>query len=184
MPTICNAANIAYKKSIYDEVGGFTDQLNLSSGDDELLMQKISRDTDFKIKFSIDQRSIVCTSPNESLKEFYQQRKRWASKGLFYRDRVLILKLVLIYLFFIGLAIQLALSIFYDWIFIISLSISLFLKFILEGNILSLGRKIIFRNLSLKYFLISELMHIPYIIILGAVGTLGNYFWKDRKIKR
>jgi len=183
-PTICNAANIAYRKKVFEEVGGFKDQMNLSSGDDELLMQKVAKDTKFKVKFSVDQKSIVNTPANKSTIDFYQQRKRWASKGLFYRDKTLVVKLILIYLFFLGITAQLALAIFYGSIFILSFAITVFIKIIIEFKILYEGRKKIFSGLSLKYFLISELLHIPYITIAGLAGSVGNYSWKKRIIKR
>ncbi len=50
-PTICNAANLAFRKSVFLEVGGFDDNLHLTSGDDELLMQKIALLKKYKIKF-------------------------------------------------------------------------------------------------------------------------------------
>ena len=184
IPTICNAANIAYRKKVFKRVGGFKDQMELTSGDDELLMQKIAKDTYYRVKFSIDQKTIVSTPANKSISEFYQQRKRWASKGLFYRDKTLVFKLILIYLFFLGLTAQLALAIFYNWIYLISFSLSFLLKMVIEFKILSQGKKLLFKNLSLKFFIISELIHIPYITIAGLVGSFGNYFWKERKIKR
>ena len=52
-PTICNAANIAYRKKAFDEVNGFEYDMDLSSGDDELLMQKIAQDTEYKCKILI-----------------------------------------------------------------------------------------------------------------------------------
>ncbi len=58
-PIICNAANIAYRKKAFEDVGGFDYQMRLSSGDDELLMQKIHRDSDYKIKFALDRNAIV-----------------------------------------------------------------------------------------------------------------------------
>ncbi len=183
-PTICNAANIAYRKKVFEEVGGFRDQMNLSSGDDELLMQKIAKDTNHKVKFSVEKKSIVSTIANKSVIDFYQQRKRWASKGLFYRDRTLVVKLILIYLFFLGLTAQLVLAIFANWIFIFSFALSIFIKIILEFKILSEGIKKMFSGLSLKYFLISEILHIPYITIAGLAGSFGNYSWKARIIKR
>ena len=91
-PIICNAANIAYRKKVFEEVGGFSYQMSLSSGDDELLMQKIHRDTNYKIKFALDKNAIVSTEANPTLKDFYHQRKRWASKGLFYGDNLLLSK--------------------------------------------------------------------------------------------
>jgi len=183
-PTICNAANIAYRKIVFDEVGGFKNQMDLSSGDDELLMQKIAKDTNYEVRFSINKNSIVKTHSNKNATEFYHQRKRWASKGLFYGDKNLIIKLVLIYLFYIGLVSQPILAITLSGYFFISLIASMLLKSIFEYSILARGRKILFNNLSLKPFLIAEFLQIPYIIIAGFVGAFGNLKWKERKIKR
>ena len=183
-PTICNAANIAYRKKVFDEVGGFKDQMKLSSGDDELLMQKIAKDSDFKVKFCIDDRSIVKTASNKTLGDFYQQRKRWASKGLFYNDKSLVLKLIFIYLFYIGLISQLLLFILVNKVFLLTLIISFSLKLFCEFYILLKGKKLIFNDLNLNYFFLAELLQILYIVFAGIVGAFGNYLWKERKIKR
>lgn len=183
-PTICNAANIAYRKKVFDEVGGFKDQMNLSSGDDELLMQKISSDTDFKVKFCINKKAIVKTLANKSIGDFYQQRKRWASKGLFYGDRSLVLKLILIYAFYLGLIAQIILGFSLNELFLFSFVISLLLKIIFELMILYRGKKNLLTDLNLNYFVIAEIFQIPYIIITGLVGAFGNYLWKSRRIKR
>ena len=183
-PTICNAANIAYKRKVYNKVGGFKDQLNLSSGDDELLMQKIARDTNYRIKFSTNKYSVVRTSSNKSIGEFYQQRKRWASKGLFYNNKTLIFKLILIYLFYICLIVQVFLSFFLSWYFLISLILSLLLKVIFELIIVTKGKRLLFSRLSLKLFITAEFFQIFYIIVAGFMGMSGNLKWKERKIKR
>lgn len=183
-PTICNAANIAYRKKVFDGVSGFKDQMNLSSGDDELLMQKIAKDSDFKVKFCIDKKAIVKTSMNKTFGDFYQQRKRWASKGLFYSDKTLVLKLILIYLFYVGLVVQIFLGLFYYPYFIVSFFISIILKVIFELRILVKGKTIIFSDLKLKHLLAVEILQIPYVIVTGLVGAFGNYLWKARKVKR
>ena len=183
-PTICNAANIAYRKKVFDEVSGFKDQMNLSSGDDELLMQKIAKDSDFKVKFCIDKKAIVKTSVNKTFGDFYQQRKRWASKGLFYSDKTLVLKLILIYLFYVGLVVQIFLGLFYYPHFLVSFFISIILKVIFELRILVKGKTIIFSDLKLKHLLAVEILQIPYVIVTGLVGAFGNYLWKARKVKR
>jgi len=183
-PTICNAANIAYRKKVFDEVGGFKDQMNLSSGDDELLMQKIAKNSDFKVKFCIDKKSIVKTSANRTLGDFYQQRKRWASKGLFYSDKSLVLKLIFIYAFYVGLVAQIILGLTFHPIFLLSLLSSLILKVIFEFRIISKGKEILLNDLQLKYLFVAEIFQIPYIIFTGLVGVFGNYLWKSRKLKR
>ena len=183
-PIICNAANIAYRKKAFEEVNGFTYQMSLSSGDDELLMQKIHRDTDYKIKFALDKNAIVSTEANPTIKEFYHQRKRWASKGLFYGDNLLLLKLVLIFLFYLSLIIQPILAIVLSAKFFISFIISLLIKIVSEYLILKKGTTLLFDPKILKSFILTEILQVPYILISGFMGMFGNLVWKDRKIKR
>ena len=183
-PTICNAANIAYKRKVYDEVNGFYDHMNLSSGDDELLMQKIVRVTKYKVRFSLNKNSIVRTKSNSSISQFYQQRKRWASKGLFYKNFRLIFTLILIYLFYLGLIIQPFLFIINSTVFAVTFGLSVIVKFLLEFLILRKGRQILFNDLKLNLFLVAEILQVPYIIITGFAGMFGNLVWKNREIKR
>jgi len=183
-PAICNAANIAYRKKIFYEVNGFNDKNKLSSGDDEILMQKIWGKTKYKIKFCPDKEALVKTSSNKSLSQFYHQRKRWASKGLFYGSKLLVLKLIAIYLFYIGLILQLALGIKSSNNFFILFFISICLKFILEYKILKRGKELFSLKSLMKFFTFAEILQIPYIIIAGFTGIMGNFEWKQRKIKR
>ena len=182
-PTICNAANLAYRKKAYDEVNGFADQMNLSSGDDELLMQKISKETKYEVKFCLNKNAIVKTDLNSSLKKFYNQRKRWSSKGLFYADKFLVIKLIGFYLFFIGMIIQPVLGIF-NPLYFITFFISIFLKLIFEFKILRKGTTLLFNKKILQSFIPAEIFHIPYIVVAGISGAFGNFTWKDRKVKR
>lgn len=183
-PVICNAANIAYRKKIFIEVGGFNDKVKLSSGDDELLMQKIRRETDFEIKFCWDHKAVVKTSSNSDLTQFYNQRKRWASKGLFYGNKMLVFKLILIYFFYVGLISQLALSLFVSLNYLILFILSIALKYLLEYKIVKKGKILLSLNNVMKIFPIAEFLQIPYIIIAGFSGVFGNFYWKQRRIKR
>ncbi len=183
-PIICNAANIAYRKKVFDEVGGFTYQMNLSSGDDELLMQKIHRDSGYQIKFALDKNAIVSTEANPTLNDFYHQRKRWASKGLFYGDHLLLLKLVLIFLFYLSLIVQPILGFVLSTKFFITFLISLILKISSEYLVLKKGTDLLFETKILNPFFITEILQVPYILVSGFMGMFGNLVWKDRKIKR
>ncbi|MBK7629478.1 MAG: glycosyltransferase [Ignavibacteriales bacterium] len=183
-PIICNAANIAYRKKAFEEVGGFTYQMGLSSGDDELLMQKIHRVTNYKIRFALEKNTIVSTKANPTLKDFYHQRKRWASKGLFYGDKLLLLKLILIFLFYLSLIIQPFLGILLSSKFFLTFFISYVIKISAEYFILKRGTGLLFDSKILKPFFITEILQVPYIIISGFMGMFGNLIWKERKIKR
>lgn len=183
-PIICNAANLGFRKSIFNEVGGYEDNLNLTSGDDEFLMQKISRTTNYTIKFCFEKDAISYTNPNKTLNQFFQQRKRWASKGLHYVDKKIILTLILIFLFYLGIPFQLILGIFYDNVFLGTLVISIIFKLIIEYKVIKNGSKNLFDKPKYFTFLLAEILHIPYIIISGISGLFGNYKWKGRNIKR
>jgi len=129
-PVICNAANVAYRKAAYLQVNGFENQLHLSSGDDEILMQRIFKRTKFKIIFCANKNAVVKTSPNKRLFDFYQQRKRWASKSLFYNDKLLTIKLILIFLFYLSFIVQIFLSFILSPLFIFSFILSILFKMI------------------------------------------------------
>ncbi len=182
-PIMCNAANIAYRKKVFNEVGGFSHNMNLSSGDDELLMQKIFRETDYKIKFACSKDAVVKTKANQSLYQFYQQRKRWASKGLFYKNKTLIIHLILIYLFYLSLIIQPILGIFSN-LFFLSFLLTFISKIIFEYLIVIKGLKLLFDPSLIKYFFITEIFQVPYIVIMGLSGAFGNFVWKNRKVSR
>ena len=147
-------------------------------------MQKIKRDTKDKIKFCWNKEGIVKTKSNTTIKEFYYQRKRWASKGMFYRDKKIIGELILIFLFYLNLILQLLLGIFSSKLFLLTFIISLLIKSLLEFIILKKGKENLFNTLKLIYFFPAEILHIPYILISAVSGLFGNFIWKERNLKR
>jgi len=183
-PIICNGANLAYRKSVFEEVGGFEGQMELSSGDDEILMQRIWKRTDYKIKFCINRDAFSFTQANKDLSQFYNQRKRWASKGLFYELKSTLTSIIFILLFYLCLLILLVLS-FINTSFYLPIFITVFvLKIFFEFIVMKRGCNLLFHKKMLKYFLLAEIFHIPYILISGITGIFGNFVWKERKLSR
>jgi len=78
---LANGANLAYKKSVFNEVNGFDGIDKKASGDDMLLLQKVVKKYPDQITFIKSTESIVQTSPEKNLQTFFNQRLRWASKG-------------------------------------------------------------------------------------------------------
>ncbi|MDB5144719.1 MAG: glycosyltransferase, partial [Mucilaginibacter sp.] len=83
----CNGANLAYRKDVFYEVGGFKGIDDLASGDDELLLQKVAVRYPGRIGFLKLREAIVYTHAKHTLNEFLQQRRRWASKSTKYKDK-------------------------------------------------------------------------------------------------
>ncbi len=183
-PIIANAANLAFRKSVFFEVGGYDDNLHLSSGDDEILMQKIAAKTKYKIKFAWSKDALVTTAGNSALSGFLQQRRRWASKSLFYFNKFITLFLLGVFLFYLTLLVLPFMFLFgvhrtgEVFLFIFST------KVLLEYFLVMQGEGFLFEKGLRKYFFLTELFQIPYIVIASLLGVFGNYEWKNRKVKR
>jgi cellulose synthase/poly-beta-1,6-N-acetylglucosamine synthase-like glycosyltransferase len=183
-PAICSAANIAYRKELFEKVGGYRDNHSLSSGDDELLMQKIHRETDYKVDFCYKKEALVTTKPNKTVGDFYQQRKRWASKGIFYSNKFLVFRLVLIYLFYLSMPVQILLGLLWSSALFVIFFFTFLIKITYEYLIVHKGAKDLYDSGILTVFLPAEILHVPYILLSGFMGLFGKYKWKSRKIDR
>ncbi|HQH49969.1 MAG TPA: glycosyltransferase [Candidatus Cloacimonadota bacterium] len=74
----CIGQNLAYTRTAFESVGGFSKIEHLISGDDVNLMQLMRR-AGHRIIFNFDKRSFVHTLPVKSWKQLTNQRSRWAS---------------------------------------------------------------------------------------------------------
>lgn len=80
-PLTCSAANMAYRKSAFMNVGGYKENEDVSSGDDEFLLKKISSTFGPKSVVFLNNPEIqVKTFPTPNLSSYITQRARWAGK--------------------------------------------------------------------------------------------------------
>jgi poly-beta-1,6-N-acetyl-D-glucosamine synthase len=80
LPTMCNGANLAYRKSAFEQVNGYEGNLTIASGDDEFLMRKIHHRFPGGVCFINSPDAVVETAAQPDLFSFFRQRVRWASK--------------------------------------------------------------------------------------------------------
>jgi poly-beta-1,6-N-acetyl-D-glucosamine synthase len=81
IPLMCSGANLLFRKSAWQEVGGYSEHIAQQSGDDVLLMQAIWLKNPESIKAQFHPEALVYTEAPQSWREFLHQRKRWASKA-------------------------------------------------------------------------------------------------------
>ncbi|HHM23777.1 MAG TPA: glycosyltransferase, partial [Bacteroidetes bacterium] len=178
-PVISNGANLAYRREAFLQVGGFRNIDHLPSGDDDLLMQKIHRLTDWRIEFSVEPGSFNFTRPEPSLRAFLNQRTRWASKSTHYRNPLLVLFLFMVYLFylylFLGVPVSLAKGLAYPWPLVLLAG-----KWGVEFLFMRRAAKMVGRTDLLRFFPAAELFQVPYILWVGFWGVFGRYRWKGR----
>lgn len=80
VPLMCSGANLLFRKSAWQDVGGYTDHINQSSGDDVLLMHSIWLKNNQSVEAQVNPDALMITEAPKSWTEFLIQRKRWASK--------------------------------------------------------------------------------------------------------
>ena len=81
IPISCIGNNMSYRKSAYDEVGGY-EKLPHSVTEDFTLMNAIYNLKKYKVIFPVLKESLVISIPCRSLKSLFRQKKRWGVGGL------------------------------------------------------------------------------------------------------
>jgi cellulose synthase/poly-beta-1,6-N-acetylglucosamine synthase-like glycosyltransferase len=178
----CNGANLAYRKDIFYEVGGFKGIDDLASGDDELLLQKVAVQYPNRIGFFKNADAVVFTHAKHSLHEFLQQRRRWASKSTRYKDKKIVALAVCIWLFNLSMVIN-ALMGFYDIYFLKLFFIQFLLKFLFESAFLMPIMTFFRRSSLITLLIVLGPIHILYFVYIGLIGNTSKYSWKGRLVR-
>jgi len=181
--SMCNGANLAYEKSAFEEVGGFSGIDSIPSGDDMLLMHKIYCKYPQKVFFLKDRHAIVTTLPESSWSGFLHQRVRWASKADRYDDKRIFWVLLMVYLVnltFAGLFVAAFWNSWWLWI----LLLLLIAKTAVEYPFVRSVAGFFGQQRLMVYFAVLQPVHILYTILVGWLGKFGSYRWKDRKISK
>ena len=85
-PFMCNGANFAYTKKLFQELDGFNGNNKIASGDDVFLLQKAVAKVPEKVHYLKNTETIVKTKPENDLFQLFMQRVRWASKTSSYQS--------------------------------------------------------------------------------------------------
>lgn len=190
IPLIANGASCGYRKDLFLRVGGFKDNLNLVSGDEEFLMQKIWLQTNYKITFNKSKNSTTITQPISEFSKFINQRKRWVSKVLHYKNFYAIPLLILLYIFHVTLLTNIIIGLFDQKVFTSILIVLLikglvdFIYMINAYSLLSLSETKKNMIYLILLFPLAEIAHIFYISIVPILSALSGFDWKGRKYKK
>lgn len=175
----CTARNIAYRKEVFKEVGGYNNISHINSGDDDLILHKIATKTNWEIKYISDSDSLVKSDIPKSIKSLYLQRLRYASKGLLYYNlsTPTEVKIILPFIYFTNLVCGISILLFINTITVFWL-IPLIVKSICEIILISKYMTKININFKFLYFIILMVIHPFYVIIFGGLAPFLNVQWK------
>ena len=76
VPLSCIGNNMSYRKSVYDEIGGY-EKIPFSVTEDFKLLKTIFNLKKYKIIYPLESEAHVISKPCENLNQLYWQRSRW-----------------------------------------------------------------------------------------------------------
>lgn len=181
-PTMANGANLAYRKSVFDEVEGFLGIEQTPSGDDELLMMKFAKKYPKGVVFAKSAEAVVYTLAHSNWADFVQQRKRWASKwkvGMRWSTIFSALFVYLVQMAFVGLLYFTILG---------EISFSLFAglwlaKMVLESQLIANYFNDLKQPYSFLHFVLLQTFYPFYVLYVGFASNFGRFQWKERSFK-
>jgi len=182
LPVMCNGANLAFRKSVFEEVGGYEGNLHIPSGDDEFLMRKVLNAYAGGIEPSTPSQSVVTTLPNRTFKDLFQQRIRWAGKWT--TNQSIVSRLLAVFVFCFHLTtVLLPLLLAIKWIDVQTIVLLLLTRACLELLFL----KNVGQYLNLKWswvsFAILQVLYPVYVVVIGLLSHFNSFEWKGRKLK-
>lgn len=176
-PMIASAPSLAYRRLLYETVGGFQGLEDTVSGDDDMLVHKMQKVPGWRVAYNPDPEACVSTSPAPTWKSMLTQRARWASNGARYEEKGFVALLCCIYAFYWWLPIGLVLAIAGltpAWLFWIPAAV----KLVANGIFLSVTSRRLGHSGILRDLLWCEILHVPVILAAVILGHLGLYRWK------
>ncbi|MCL4100642.1 glycosyltransferase [Fibrobacter sp. HC4] len=176
LPLTSTGNNLAYRKSFFKSVKGFENVIKIQSGDDDLLMQKLAADRPWAMRYCINEATFVTTNGKETLKELWEQRKRWASKTIYYTPKIVFV-LSMVFLFLLMECIGAALSPFSFTIFLAT-AITFVVKCAGDLILILRGLRIFRQEHLIKWCIPVEFIHAPFTVLAVLFGLFGRFKWK------
>jgi len=176
---MCNGANFAYTKSLFEKLNGFDGNNKIASGDDVFLLQKAANLFPDKVHYLKAKEAIVVTKPTENWKSLFYQRVRWAAKTSSYQSNFG--KVLGLIVFFGNLSFVIGFFFFafgilpYPFFVLFA-----FLKFITDFVLLYKTNQFLTKT-RIKSLVLSSLLYPFFSTSVALYSLFGTYEWKGRR---
>ncbi len=182
-PFLCNGANFAYKKTLFEELNGFEGNTEMASGDDIFLLEKAVKKHPKQVQYLKCEHAIVFTKAQPTWDSLVSQRVRWAAKTSAYNNwfgKITGLIVLLMNTLVILLGLLTILGAFnlksFIYLVIIKFNIDFFLIY---KSAMFFNQKSVLRS-----FIIGFLFYPFFSVYVAFVSVFSNYKWKGRTFKK
>ena len=172
----CTGRNLAYRRQVYEEVGGFGHIGHLIGGDDVYFARLVAERSSWRLVYNRQAEGAVpCHSGIDRWIDLVQQKLRHASKAGHYRGYALALAAA-VYLFHLLLlvgAANMVLQASWDVVLLSVWGVRCLLDLTLLWSFAPRRERKLIAFLPLL-----ELLYIPYVLVFTVMGRLGWFRWK------
>ena len=182
MPFLCNGANLCYKKEAFIELGGYSGNDHISSGDDIFLMQKFQK-AGLKLTFLKSRKAVVQTYPQHTLSSLLNQRLRWAAKTSATRGLAGKFTGLLVLLMNLGLLLALLLFLL-DMLSSEAFFLMFLFKFNVDFSLIYAAAHFFGREAVLKNYFWCSILYPFFSSYVAIASFFKGYSWKGRQFKK
>ena len=182
-PFLCNGANLAYEKELFNELNGFKNNDTIASGDDIFFLETTLKKYPTHISYLKDINATVYTKPESNLSNLFHQHVRWAGKTSAYNNAFgkwvgfIILLMNASVICAIALGITQLIPVGYMLLIV-------WLKAMTD--VLLIKKAVRFHNqyICWKYYILSSLLYPFFTVSVVVYAMLFRYKWKGRRFKK
>lgn len=180
-PFMCNGANFGYTKKFFRELGGFSGNEKIASGDDVFLLQKAVKAAPEKVTYLKSVDAIVETQPEKSWSGLFHQRVRWAAKASAYENDYADQLAAVVLLVNMGVALTAVLSAlgYLDW----RVAVGFFLAKLIPDWIIMHRANSFLKSYSILFPPPVAKVYPIFILTVAGYTLFGSYKWKDRRFR-
>ena len=174
---LCTGRNLAYRRKVYNDVHGFEKIKKSISGDDDLFLQLVRRQTDWKIHYIHTTESFVPTVPPMNFWSFVEQRKRHFSAAKFFT-----VPMMLFFFLYHSSNLLLLISPLFFLMDIVSLPVmttAVCLKLLADTILFKYSNRIFTMYNFHRSFILMEALYIFYNSLIGPLGFFRKFAWKQ-----
>jgi len=179
---MCNGANFAYKKSLFEILNGFEGNDKIASGDDVFLLQKAIEKFPNEVHYLKAEEVIVTTKPTQTWGGLFHQRVRWAAKTSSYKSTFGKLLGLIVFFGNLSFIIGVFFVLFRIWSYPIFVIFAV-AKFLVDFVLLYFTNKFLTKA-RIKSILLSSLLYPFFSSTVALYSLFGSYNWKDRQFRK